>query len=57
MQLCGNTLVNENNMTIQEGDWITVSSKRHAIYLGKADYKPARFQKYLEGHKLEMEVK
>ena len=57
MQLCGNTLMNENNMTIREGDWITVSSKRHSIYLGKAVYKPARFQKYLEGHKLEMEPK
>jgi hypothetical protein len=44
-------------MIIQEGDWITVSSRRQSIYLGKAQFKPARFQKYLEGHKLEMEPK
>lgn len=57
MQLRGTTLVNEYNMIIQEGDWITVSSRRQSIYLGKAQFKPARFQKYLEGHKLEMEPK
>jgi hypothetical protein len=57
MQLKGNSLVNEMNMVINEGDWITVSSKRHSVYLGKAIYKPARFQKYLEGHKLEMDKK
>jgi len=57
MQLKGNTLVNEYNMIIQEGDWITVSSRRQSIYLGKAQFQPARFLKYLEGHKLEMEPK
>jgi hypothetical protein len=57
MQFKGNALVNEYNMVIQEGDWITVSSRRQSIYLGKAQFKPARFQKYLEGHKLEMEPK
>jgi hypothetical protein len=57
MQLRGATLVNEYNMTIQEGDWITVSSRRQSIYLGKAQFKPARFLKYLEGHKLEMAQK
>lgn len=57
MQLRGNTLVNEYNMIIQEGDWITVSSRRQSIYLGKAQFKPARFLKYLKGQKLEMERK
>ncbi len=48
---------NALGITIHEGDWITVSSKHHCIYIGKANYKPARFQKYLEGIKLEMDSK
>jgi hypothetical protein len=44
-------------LTITEGSWITVSSKHHCIYLGKAAYKPARFQKYLEGQPLDLEPK
>ncbi len=55
--LKGNHLVNENGMTISEGDQITISSKRQTIFCGQADYKPARFQRYLNGEKLEMEKK
>ena len=57
MNLTGNTLVNDTGVCITEGSWITVSSKHHYIYIGKASYKPARFQKYLEGQTLEMEPK
>jgi len=42
---------------IREGDWITISSKRQIVYLGKAEYAPARFQKYLEGESLKMHPK
>ena len=34
-------------MTINEHDWITVSSKKHSIYSGEAAFTPARFRKYL----------
>lgn len=57
MTLENEAIVNSAGIRISEGDWITVSSKLHSIFIGKANYKPARFQKYLEGHKLEMEPK
>lgn len=55
--LKGDHLVNENGLTISEGDQITISSKRQTIFCGQADYKPARFQRYLNGEKLEMKKK
>jgi phosphoenolpyruvate synthase/pyruvate phosphate dikinase len=57
IDLAENAISNASGIIIHEGDWITVSSKHHCIYLGKANYKPARFQKYLEGIKLEMDSK
>lgn len=45
----GNSLINKKNEVIKEYDWITVSSKKHAIYSGQATYTPARFRKYLDG--------
>lgn len=57
MVLEENALRNKEGMLIREGDMITVSSKHHSIYLGKASYRPARFQKYLQGQKLEMDIK
>ena len=57
MNLGENVLTNNSGVIINEGDWITVSSRHHCIYIGKARYKPARFQKYLEGKSLEMEEK
>jgi hypothetical protein len=57
MTLGENAITNKEGFTINERDWITVSSKHHCIYTGKAHYKPARFQKYLEGQTFEMEEK
>jgi phosphoenolpyruvate synthase/pyruvate phosphate dikinase len=57
MNLAGNAIANDDGTVIEEGSWITVSSKHRSIYIGKASYKPARFQKYLEGQTLEMEPK
>jgi hypothetical protein len=57
MNLKENAITNDEGIIIREGDWITVSSKHHCIYIGKANYKPARFQKYLEGLPLEMDPK
>lgn len=41
-------LVNENGTRIKEHEWITVSSKKHCIYIGKANFTPARFRQYLD---------
>ena len=57
MTLGENAITNKEGVIINEGDWITVSSRHHCIYIGKAKYKPARFQKYLEGKTFEMEEK
>jgi hypothetical protein len=57
MTLGENAITNKEGVIIREGEWITVSSKHHCIYTGKANYKPARFQKYLEGKTFEMEEK
>lgn len=52
VRLEGNKLINQSNMEIQEGDWITISSKYQKIFLGKAEFTPARFRRYLNGEKL-----
>jgi len=57
VELKDNSLINEDGIELKEGEWITISSKRQTIYLGKADFKPARFQSYLDGAKLEMHPK
>ena len=57
IQFDDDKLVNQEGIVINEGDWITISSKKQNIYLGKASFTPARFQKYLEGNKLIMNPK
>ena len=52
--LDGNRLVNSFGLAMQEGDMLTVSSKRQSIYKGQAAYKPARFTKYIEGAKVDL---
>ena len=51
----GNSLVNSEGMVINEMDKITISSKHQTIYKGVADFKPARFTKYLNGQKVDLE--
>ena len=48
VKIIDNKLVNNEGMTISEHDWITVSSKKHCIYSGKANFTPARFRQYLD---------
>ncbi len=50
----GNAIVNKNGSRIEEGDTLTVSSRRQSIYKGEADYRPARFTKYLQGAPVEL---
>lgn len=45
----GNSIINADGTIINEGDMLTISSKRQSIYKGEADFKPARFTKYIEG--------
>ena len=49
-----NKLVNTEGLTVAEGDMITVSSKRKSIFIGKAEFKPARFTKYLQGQNVDL---
>lgn len=43
-------VVNAEGLELREGDKITISSKHQTIYKGTADFKPARFTKYLRGN-------
>lgn len=52
----GNSLVNSSGMRINELDKITISSKHQTIYKGVAAFKPARFTKYLNGERVELEA-
>ena len=42
-------VVNSNGLELHELDTVTVSSKHQTLYKGSADFKPARFTKYLRG--------
>lgn len=50
----GSTIVNSEGACIAEGEMITVSSRRQNIYRGEADFRPARFTKYLQGAPVEL---
>lgn len=42
-----NSLINSDGDVVNEGDWITLSSRRQTIFKGKAKFQTARFYKYL----------
>ena len=48
-------LISESGEVIREGDWITISSRNHALYIGKAQFTPARLVRYMQGEKVELE--
>lgn len=50
----GSAIVNSNGTRIEEGEMLTVSSRRQNLYKGEADYRPARFTKYLQGAPVEL---
>ena len=50
----GDTIVNSDGATISEGEMLTVSSRRQSIYRGEADFRPARFTKYVQGAPVEL---
>ncbi len=51
----GRRLVNPDGLVIREGDWVTVSSYRRALYLGKAKFKSARLLRYMKGEAVELD--
>jgi hypothetical protein len=51
----GGPLVNSCGIQINEGDWITISSRRRTIYQGKARFQPARLLRYMRGEAIEMD--
>ncbi|MCK9301770.1 MAG: hypothetical protein PHU62_04995 [Bacteroidales bacterium] len=57
VSLSDNKLINKDGLEIKEGDWITLSSRQQTIFIGKANYKPARFMDYLNGKQFLMDEK
>jgi hypothetical protein len=57
VKLLDDKLQNSQGITIKEGDWITMSSKRKTVFIGKASYEPARFQQFLNGKKIDLNEK
>lgn len=47
-------VVNSEGLVLHELDNITLSSKHQTIYKGTADFKPARFTKYLRGEPVDL---
>lgn len=47
-------LVNEDGLELHELDTITLSSRQQTIFKGTADFRPARFTKYLRGEGVEL---
>jgi hypothetical protein len=47
-------LVSRDGLTIREGDWITVSSRRKTVYAGQAVFAPARLLRFMAGEKVSL---
>lgn len=48
------SLVNREGLTIKEGDWVTVSSRGKALFIGKASFAPARLLRFMAGLKVDL---
>ncbi|MBI5211385.1 MAG: hypothetical protein HY927_15530 [Elusimicrobia bacterium] len=48
-------LVNSSGRTIKEGEWVTISSRRLALFKGMAKFKPARLLRYMKGEPVSIE--
>jgi phosphohistidine swiveling domain-containing protein len=49
------SLIHPSGKEIKEGDWITISSRRGAIYEGKAKFKPGKLLRYMKGEPLDID--
>jgi hypothetical protein len=52
VRLESGALVNAEGARIEEGAWITLSSRRGIVYRGRAAFVPARFERYQRGEPL-----
>jgi hypothetical protein len=48
-------LVNAAGRELREGDWVTISSRRRAVYEGQARFTPARLLRYMRGESVELD--
>jgi hypothetical protein len=48
------SLINRYGLGIREGDWVTVSSRRRALYMGKAVFAPARLLRFMAGENVNL---
>ena len=48
-------LVNSIGEEIREGDWVTISSRRMGVYVGKAEFKAGRLLRYMKGELLDQD--
>ncbi len=48
-------LVNSAGRELHEGDWVTISSRRRAVYEGQARFTPARLLRYMRGEPVELD--
>ncbi len=51
---CDKRLINTNGLVIREGDWITLSSRNRCLFLGRAQYRPARLLRFINGEKVQL---
>ena len=54
IKLVGDAIVNADGVEIKEDEMVTVSSRRQTLFRGQADFRPARFTKYLQGAPVEL---
>ncbi|MCJ7588089.1 MAG: PEP-utilizing enzyme [Candidatus Aminicenantes bacterium] len=47
-------LVNRDKLVIREGDWISISSRLRTLYIGRAQFAPARLLRYMAGEAVEL---
>jgi len=52
----GESLVNLRGSEIREGDWITLSSRRHTLFAGEAKFAPGRLLRYIKGEPVDLEL-
>ena len=45
---------NEEGKVLKEGDWVTLSSRKKTLFIGKAVFAPARLLRYMAGEQVEI---
>jgi len=54
MDAVGGRLLNREGKELREGDWATISSRQKTLFLGKADYAPARLLRFMGEEKVSL---